>query len=374
MSEKYKSTEYSTQTHPIYSEDIYIGVNSGTSLDAVDAALCKFQHISGKNTSRAPHSQFPQNLHIDSQTSIRLLTSVSVPLDKSLRQHISQVIESGSSELSGLGTIEVQLAIAYAAAVRELLSKWRKLREGESAGGRDVSVQRVRAVGAHGQTVFHAPDAAFPFSLQLLDGSKLAALAGLDVVCDFRRMDMAFGGQGAPLTPLFHRAVFTCTSEARELRFILNLGGIANVTVLEPKSDTGEEVEEKRQLVGFDTGPANCLLDLWTQRHFGRECDRDGLLAASGTVLESLLSLMLEEPYFQKPYPKSTGKELFNMRWIEGPIQKYKESNQNAPDPTPIDVLSTLAELTARTVALGIAKTGLLESAHKPVAGVQFDL
>ena len=351
--------------------DLYIGINSGTSLDAVDAVLCEFHQTSGTTSYSAPH---PQSSPSGTISSINIIASVSVPLDASLREDLVRLIASECAELASLGALEVRLAIAYAAAVQELLFKWmneQKKRLPEAHECHDLCSERVRAIGAHGQTVFHSPDSAFPFSLQLLDGNKLAALTGLDVVCDFRRMDIACGGQGAPLTPLFHRALFTCTSAEHELRFVLNLGGIANITVLEPASHSGNGSDDKRLLLGFDTGPANCLLDLWTQRHFERQFDRDGKLASKGRVIEPLLYLMLKEPYFQRSFPKSTGKELFNMHWVDEHIEEYKGVNPNHSDLDPLDVLRTLLELTAQTVASGITQAfegqkygGKLSTAH----------
>lgn len=190
----------------------------------------------------------------------------------------------------------------------------------------------LSAIGCHGQTVRHRPDRGY--TLQLLNGALLAERTGIRVVCDFRSRDVAAGGQGAPLVPAFHAAAFGAPGAHR---VIVNLGGIANLTDLNGGGPA----------TGFDTGPANVLLDLWAEAHLGAPIDRDGAWAASGKVIDALLDQMLAEPYFSAAPPKSTGRERFNRGWLA----------RHAPERhAPADVQATLAELTAATVADAIRR------------------
>lgn len=192
---------------------------------------------------------------------------------------------------------------------------------------------KVVAVGSHGQTVFHAPDSAAHTTVQLGDPARIAACTGLTVVGDFRRGDMALGGQGAPLVPAFHQYVFALPDRSR---VIVNIGGIANLTVLSP----GQPV------VAFDTGPGNTLLDAWATRHIGTPYDAGGRFAASGQVCAPLLAALLSDPYFARPCPKSTGVDYFSLDWLRQHLD-----NPGGSQPAPRDIQATLAELTARTIA-----------------------
>lgn len=198
----------------------------------------------------------------------------------------------------------------------------------------DVAAGAVRAIGSHGQTVWHEPDGADPCSIQLGDPAQIARLTGIVTVGDFRSADIAAGGQGAPLAPLLHRALFR---PERGARVVLNLGGIANISVL---SSNGA-------VTGFDTGPANCLLDAWVRAQRAAPFDERGEWAGSGRVDAGLLDVMRGDPYFDRPPPKSTGTEYFNLAWIE--------TRQGIRNVAPVDVQCTLAELTAVTVAAAIA-------------------
>ena len=244
-----------------------------------------------------------------------------------LHADLEHLLTTFTLHLKQLGELEVHLAIDYASAVVQLLEK------------ADIPAQFVTAIGCHGQTVFHEPTGKYPFSLQLVDGNKLAALTGIKVVCDFRRMDMAFGGSGAPLTPAFHQGFL---NSAHEKRVILNLGGIANITILDP---------ENTNVIGFDTGPANCLMDLWLQDKFNLAYDTNGDIARTAQVLPDLLQSMLKEVYFSLPAPKSTGKEVFHLAWVMEHIQRTQLTN--APTES---ILRTLLELTAVTVAEAVKR------------------
>jgi len=276
---------------------LYIGLMSGTSVDGVDGVLVRL----GDGAAPA------------------VLASASLPMPADLRRELLALNQSGDDELARAALAANALARLYAQAVAALL---------QQAG---VAAGDVTAIGAHGQTVRHRPD--LGYTVQLNAPAVLAELAGIDVVADFRSRDVAAGGQGAPLVPPFHAAIFG----APQGRAVLNLGGIANVTLLEP----GHAPR------GFDTGPANVLLDGWCQRHLGRPYDADGRWAATGQVLAPLLEQMLaSEPWFALPPPKSTGRDLFNMQWLDDRLAAF-----DGPKPAPQDVQATLQRLTARTVA-----------------------
>jgi anhydro-N-acetylmuramic acid kinase len=281
----------------------FIGLMSGTSVDAVDGVLVDFD----------PQGNLIRTL---------ALASRSMPAD--LRRQLTDLQQPGTNELANAALAANALADLYAACARDLLA--------EAA----IEPGDVVAAGAHGQTVRHDPDRGY--TIQLLNGARLAEATGIDTVTDLRSADIAAGGQGAPLVPAFHAKVFTGTLK----RAIVNIGGIANITVLEPASGTGHE-GAPRPVIGYDTGPGNTLMDYWCELHRGDRFDRDGEWAATGKVDEMLLARMLAEPYFTRPAPKSTGRDLFNPGWL----QKVDHQSSLAP----ADVQATLLALTAETVA-----------------------
>jgi anhydro-N-acetylmuramic acid kinase len=282
---------------------LYIGLMSGTSLDGVDAVLADLLPASAGHPGlqvRAHHHQaFPEALRAD-------LLRLNAP---------------GSDELHQAALAANAVVRAYATAVHALL---------QAAA---LPAAQVRAIGAHGQTVRHRPLEfdGVGYTLQLMNGALLAELCGIDVVCDLRSRDLAAGGQGAPLVPALHAALF---ADAGEPRAVLNLGGIANLTLLPPQA----------AVRGFDCGPGNALLDLWCQRHQGRDFDDGGRWAASGRVDAALLQALLAEPYLQRSPPKSTGRDLFNAGWLE----RRLEDRGALP---PADVQATLAEFSAKAAA-----------------------
>jgi anhydro-N-acetylmuramic acid kinase len=264
---------------------------SGTSLDGADAALVEF-----------------------GESAPRTHAFATVPFPDALRARILALCEPGSDPLELAGTVSIELADLYARAVRDVL---------EAAG---VARDAVSAIGCHGQTVRHRPD--LGFTIQLNDPARLAELTGIDVVADFRRRDMAAGGQGAPLVPAFHEAIFR---DAAVSRCIVNIGGISNVSWL----------PAGRATVGFDCGPGNVLLDGWARRHLGAHYDEGGRWASSGRTDPALLGTFLAEPFLRLPPPKSTGRELFRMAWLEERLpREYR----------PEDIQSTLADFTARAI------------------------
>ncbi len=275
----------------------YVGLMSGTSLDGVDALLADFDSPSGPTVLGHRH----------------------VALPAALRAELLALNRSGADELHRAALAANALARLYADAVTGLLDDCRR------------SPHEVRAIGAHGQTVRHRPGEfdRCGYTVQLLNGALLAERCGIDVVCDFRSRDLAAGGQGAPLVPAFHAALFHRPGVAQAA---LNLGGMANLTLLHAQGAVG----------GFDCGPGNVLLDLWAQRHLGRDFDADGAWAATGRVDAALLERLLAEPFFARAPPKSTGRDLFDAAWLDRRLD---------PALAPADVQSTLAELTARAAA-----------------------
>ncbi|MCH8499820.1 MAG: anhydro-N-acetylmuramic acid kinase [Marinobacter sp.] len=272
---------------------LYVGLMSGTSMDAIDAVLVSFQN----------------GLH--------LLATHSTTYPPGLREHLSRLAQNQGTP-DDLGQADNLLGEAFAHAVKQLLTENR------------IDPSQVRAIGSHGQTVRHRSEGEARFSLQLGDPNIIAERTGITTVADFRRRDMAAGGEGAPLVPAFHQA-FLASPE--ENRCIINIGGIANITWL-PRDG---------KALGFDTGPGNALMDAWCMKHTGRHFDEDGHWAADGIVNQALLSDMLTDAYFRAPAPKSTGKERFNLEWIETCLRRHG-------DVSPTDVQRTLLELTALTI------------------------
>lgn len=282
---------------PVAPVERYIGLMSGTSTDGVDGVLAEF-------TGRT----------------IRIAAASSLPLPDRLRQELLALNVSGPDELARAAQAANALADLYAQAVRQLL---------DLAG---LAQTEVRAIGAHGQTVRHCPQAGY--TLQINAPARLAEHTGIAVVADFRSRDVAAGGQGAPLVPAFHAAWF----DRRPDSAVLNLGGIANLTVL------GNPVR------GFDTGPANMLMDAWAQQHLGQAYDRDGAWAASGRCHDALLDRLCADPWFGLAPPKSTGRDLFNPAWLRSILDESPDWSGLPP----ADVQATLLQLTVRTIARAI--------------------
>ena len=278
--------------------ELYAGLMSGTSLDGVDGVLADF---AGKT---------PQ-----------VLEHVSIEFDAALRRSLLALNTAGPDELHQAALATNALMRVYAHVVAQLLEK------------SGMARQSIRAVGAHGQTVRHRPQEfdGTGYTLQLCNPALLAELTRIDVVADFRSRDVAAGGQGAPLAPLFHRAMF---GSPQATVGVLNLGGISNLSVLRPDGS----------MLGFDCGPANGLMDGWCARHTGAAFDSAGAWAASGKLIVALLESFRREPFFDRAPPKSTGRDLFNMGWLD----RHLAALPTAP---PVDVQATLAELTAITCA-----------------------
>ena len=285
----------------------FIGVISGTSVDAIDCALIE-----------------------STSTHTRVVATHAGKYPDKLRSDILELCESASISLLNLGTLDNKIGHAFAAAVNTLLS--------ESG----FAASQVDAIGSHGQTIFHQPMGPHSFSTQIGDANVIAELTGITTVSDFRRRDMAAGGQGAPLAPLFHQHFFHSSAHQR---CVVNVGGMSNITFLNPAP--------KATPRGHDTGPGNVLMDIWIQRERGAQYDEAGAWAASGSVNETLLQTLLEEPYFQLPPPKSTGRELFNLAWLQHKLASLPQVVDSA------DVQRTLLELTALTITRSLDKLTL---------------
>jgi anhydro-N-acetylmuramic acid kinase len=280
---------------------LYIGLISGTSADGIDAALVRFEQD-------RPH----------------LIHALTHPWPDALRTQILHVAQDETHlDLDAYGHLDVAIGQWFTKATQKLL---------EHSGAQAAS---IRAIGSHGQTIRHRPSGEWPFTLQIGDPSVIAERTGIDVVADFRRADVAAGGQGAPLLPAVHAMLL---ANPGHTRVVLNLGGIANITIL---SSDG-------RVSGFDTGPANGLMDAWCLRHRGEAFDRDGVFAASGQVNETLLAQLLSDPYFALPPPKSTGREHFHLGWLDAQLSGFSLG--------PADVQATLLELTVRSVADAIRR------------------
>jgi anhydro-N-acetylmuramic acid kinase len=279
-------------------QEYYIGVMSGTSLDGVDVALVTF------NDSRP-----------------KLIASHHHPMPNALKQQIMAINAGASLSIQSVGKLDHQLGHLFADAVLTLLAQ----------PDCPVSQAQIRAIGNHGQTVFHQPEGDCPFTIQLGDANLIAARTAIDTIADFRRKDMAYGGQGAPLVPAFHRTLFTHPTSTQ---VVLNIGGIANISVLTADGN----------VIGYDTGPGNGLIDHWCQHHTGASFDDGAKWAQQGQVIAPLLQQMLADPYFSKAAPKSTGREYFHLEWIERQLHALAQTM------APHDVQRTLTELTVVSI------------------------
>lgn len=279
---------------------LFIGLISGTSIDGIDAALVDFSH-----------------------DEIKLLDSFYYPYSIEIRAKIYSISQADQTiALNDYGQLDSEIGILFAEAANALLEQ------------SQIPKKQVRAIGSHGQTVFHAPNAKFGFSLQLGDPNRIAQLTGIKTIADFRRADIAVGGQGAPLVPAFHQAAFKSSIP----RTIVNIGGIANITAL---------VDNNVQ-IGFDTGPGNTLMDLWIAQNLGQTYDNNGAWAASGSVNPILLASLKEDEYFKLKPPKSTGTDYFSYAWLEKKLAPFSTL-------LACDIQATLCQFTADTITSSIS-------------------
>lgn len=277
---------------------LYLGLISGTSVDGIDAVVASF-----------------------GDDSADLVAHATIPYADALRNDLLAAIADPSAcTLPQLGDLDARCGMAFADAALEIV---------RSAG---VDAAEIAAIGSHGQTLYHQPDAVPPFSVQIGDPAIIACTTGIATVADFRRQDVALGGQGAPLVPPFHRWVF---ADGAADTAVANIGGIANLTLL-PVRGT---------VTGFDCGPGNTLMDAWIRKHRGAPFDEDGAWAALGKTDDGLLQRLLADPYLEREPPKSTGFEYYNLAWLEPQI---------AADTDPGDVQATLLEFTARSLSAAL--------------------
>lgn len=284
--------------------ELYLGLMSGTSLDGIDVAVVRFAQDA------------PQILHAQTH-----------PYTEELRDALLALAHGqASDEIEQLGRLDRQLGTLFADAALQALHSL------------SLSTDAIRAIGSHGQTVRHRPSGALPFTLQIADPNVIAEITGITTVADFRRRDMAAGGQGAPLVPAFHANCFRSPDEDRA---VVNIGGMANLTLLPSAPD--------QPVSGFDTGPGNVLLDAWIAKCQGLRYDANGRWASSGRTHAALLRRLLTDGYFASPPPKSTGREHFALSWLE--------SRLGGLDCAAEDVQATLLELTAQSIATALHQT-----------------
>jgi anhydro-N-acetylmuramic acid kinase len=282
--------------------ELYLGLISGTSADGIDVALTSFD------------------------PSPRMHAAKTFAYPESLRRRILDLAQGdGRIALDEFASLDIEIARCFADAALALLKE------------HGVDSKSVTALGSHGQTVRHRPYHDPPYTMQLGDPNEIAERSGILTIADFRRRDMSAGGQGAPLAPAFHAAMLGQTGVPR---VVLNLGGIANITVIAGDGTT--------PLSGFDTGTASCLLDAWAQENIGERYDANGAFAARGTIDKALLARLLDYPYFSKPPPKSTGREEFHPTWLKERLRDFKLA--------PEDVQATLLAFSARTIADAIRR------------------
>lgn len=288
------------------SPQLYIGVMSGTSLDGIDICAARMQ---------------PQ---------IELVAADHYPLPQNLKNNLLDLIENPDcSNIKKIGSLDMAFGTCFADAINEFIANHK------------INRKQIHAIGSHGQTFWHQPTGAYPFSWQIGDPSTIAYKTQCNVIADFRNADIAAGGQGAPLVPAFHAQLF---QDATQTRAIINIGGIANITVLPPKHSS-------QTITAFDTGPGNTLIDYHARIAGWGNFDAEGQSARKGTILPKLLDHFMSDPFFQMPPPKSTGREYFNMRWVTDQIGALHNFN-------PYDLQATLTEITAKNIAIAIQNWG----------------
>lgn len=289
---------------------IYIGVMTGTSMDGIDFVAASFE---------------PLTLH----------ATLSIAFEPDLKDELMALTRPGDNEIDRMGKADVALAKKIAHGINQLIDD------------NGLNREQIRAIGCHGQTIRHRPEDGF--TLQLGDPNIITEITKIAVVSDFRRRDMAAGGQGAPLVPAFHQAIF---QHNQIDRVILNLGGIANVSLL--------PANKKHKILGFDTGPANILMDGWCRRHTGQPFDENGDWAAHGTAIRPLLDRLYAHDFFSKEPPKSTGREDFNLDWLDDQLIDWRNDPEYEElDDTAENIQATLAKLTVRAIQKAVYRSGM---------------
>lgn len=299
---------------------IYIGVMTGTSMDGLDLVAVSFE---------------PLILH----------ATLTLPFDENLRTQLMALTLPDDNEIDRMGIADVALGKMIGEGINRLISE------------SQLDKSNIRAIGSHGQTIRHRPENGF--SLQIGDAHIISEITGLPVVHDFRMRDLASGGQGAPLVPAFHQALF---QHENIHRVILNLGGIANVSML--------PAGQPDKVYGFDTGPANILMDAWCERHTGQPYDENGDWSAYGQPIRSLLERLSAHDYFAKEPPKSTGREDFNLEWLDNQISDWRNDlDYDELEDTPENIQATLMKLTTRAIKKAIYRCKLMDTGEVYVCG-----
>jgi len=268
-------------------------------MDGVDAALLSFEN-----------------------EKIKLLGAISWPIPVEIKSALNTLSFSEHVDIRLLGETDTQMGRLFTDSVLNLLQKT------------NTDAKHITAIGSHGQTIYHHPNSKHPFTMQIGDANIIAAKTHITTVADFRRRDIALGGQGAPLVPAFHDYLF---QDRASDQMVLNIGGIANITYL--------PTDKTKNITGFDTGPGNTLLDLWHEKHRQLPCDFNGEWARSGKLDTPLFTHLLSDDYFQKAFPKSTGREYFNLKWLDRKLTAFGKSS------APADIQNTLTEFTAKSIA-----------------------
>jgi len=280
---------------------LFIGVMSGTSMDSVDVALCR---VDEKNCT--------------------LIHAFEYPFDQILKKECLNLIANGGN-LKQFGEIDIKLATLFAQSINAMIEKY------------GLNTQEIEAIGLHGQTLWHEPNSQYPFSMQLGEPNLVATQTNIKVIANFRQKDVSLGGQGAPFAPAFHDFAFHHLAPCG----VVNIGGMGNITVI-----------DNDKVIGFDTGCGNVLMDLWIWRHKNLSYDKDGGWAREGNVNHELLKCFLNDEYFLRGYPKSTGREYFNLEWIKKHVANFKNISSQ-------DIQTTLLFLTAYSIALEVKKFNL---------------
>lgn len=285
--------------------ELYIGLMSGTSLDGIDAALVKFD-----------------------KDDIKVVDFTTTPFSDSIKKNIQTLSRPDTPiALKQYGSLDTQLGELFATSARQLLKK------------NAINPVAISAIGSHGQTLCHAPEKPFSFSLQIGNPNIIAERTGISTVADFRRRDIAANGQGAPLVPAFHHAIFCKLFDlSKQAICIVNIGGIANISYL-----------TENKVLGFDTGPGNTLMDYWAKKHINKNYDKGGAWATSGCANPQLVRHLKQDPYFKKQPPKSTGKEQFSVNWLENKLANFVSCKA-------VDIQASLCQLTADTITEAIQR------------------
>lgn len=284
---------------------LYIGIMSGTSLDGIDVVVIEYSDT---------HA-------------FKLIAAETFPFPNKLDHRLSELIKTANCSLLDLGQLDIELGQVIADCITILLNK------------NNIAASDIKAIGSHGQTLFHSPDSPFPFSMQIGNGNTIAQQTNITTITDFRQRDIAAGGQGAPLVPAFHKELF---ADDKNDRVIVNIGGISNITLLPANSSSN--------ILGFDSGPGNGLLNAWIESHLKTPFDKDGMWAASGQNHDELLKVLMDEPYFDISIPKSTGRELFNLTWLNNKLAQLEQPI------AAVDVQATLVQLTVKSITDAIAR------------------